>query len=48
MREDVRQGYVTLEAAARDYGVVVEPETLEIDETETARRRAAMKEKASG
>jgi len=37
--EDVRQGYVSVEAAARDYGVVIDPESLEIDETATAERR---------
>lgn len=28
--EDVRDGYVTLEQAERDYGVVLDPETLEV------------------
>jgi N-methylhydantoinase B len=28
--EDVRDGYITLEQARRDYGVVVDPETLEV------------------
>jgi N-methylhydantoinase B len=32
VREDVLDGYVTVEAAARDYGVVLDPETLEIRE----------------
>ena len=30
--EDVRDGYVSLEAAGRDYGVVLDPETLEVVE----------------
>ena len=30
--EDVLDGYVTLEQAERDYGVVLDPETLEIVE----------------
>ena len=40
VRQDVLDGYVTLESAARDYGVVLDPETLEIDaaRTETLRR----------
>ena len=40
VRQDVLDGYVTLESAARDYGVVLGPETLEIDAaaTETLRR----------
>jgi N-methylhydantoinase B len=29
---DVRDGYVSIEAAARDYGVVIDPETLEVVE----------------
>lgn len=32
VREDVRNGHVTLEAADRDYGVVLDPETLELVE----------------
>jgi N-methylhydantoinase B len=32
LREDVRQGYVTLEGAWLDYGVKFEPETLEVQE----------------
>ena len=42
--EDVRQGYVTIEAAARDYGVVLDPETLAVDEDATERRRAQMRD----
>ena len=38
---DVRQGYVTLEAAAEHYGVVIDPETLEVDAAATERLRAA-------
>jgi hypothetical protein len=39
VRQDVLDGYVTLESAARDYGVVLDPQTLEIDaaRTETLR-----------
>jgi len=37
VREDVRQGYVTREAAARDYGVVLDPDTLAIDAAARAR-----------
>jgi N-methylhydantoinase B len=32
VRADVRDGYVTLEAATRDYGVVLDPESLEVIE----------------
>ena len=47
MKLDVRDGYVTIEGAARDYGVVVvgdpelDPEGLSVDAEGTARLRAA-------
>jgi N-methylhydantoinase B len=39
VRQDVLDGYVTIESAARDYGIVIDPRTLEIDiaATETSR-----------
>jgi N-methylhydantoinase B len=37
--EDVRQGYVSLAAAAESYGVVLNPQTLEIDSAATQQRR---------
>lgn len=51
---DVRDGYVTIEGAARDYGVVVtgdpdtDPEGLQIDQEATDRRRAEMLAAAKG
>ncbi len=36
---DIREGYVTLEAAARDYGVVLSPDLKSVDTTATARTR---------
>jgi N-methylhydantoinase B len=48
VKVDVRDGYVTIEGAARDYGVVVtgdpdnDPEGLQIDQPATDRRRAEM------
>ena len=42
VREDVRQGYVTQESAREEYGVVLNSDTLEIDEAETQRLRAQM------
>jgi N-methylhydantoinase B len=39
--EDVRQGYVTVKAAAELYGVVVDPETFALDVAATERLRAA-------
>lgn len=39
---DVLEDYVSLEGARRDYGVVVDPTTLTVDEAATAAARAAM------
>jgi len=43
VREDVRQGYVTLESAKSNYGVVLDPDTLEINHrlSETLRSQLA-------
>jgi N-methylhydantoinase B len=41
VREDVIDEYVSVEGALRDYGVVIDPLTLEIDEAATAADRAA-------
>jgi N-methylhydantoinase B len=40
--DDVRDGLVSIEAAARDYGVAITPETLDIIPEETNRMRKAM------
>ena len=40
VQNDVRQGYVSVKAAAELYGVVIDPETLEVDQAATARLRA--------
>ncbi|HEX3590282.1 MAG TPA: hydantoinase B/oxoprolinase family protein [Pseudonocardiaceae bacterium] len=37
--QDVRNGFVSVPAAARDYGVAVDPITFEVDTTETRRLR---------
>ncbi|MHB8828710.1 MAG: hydantoinase B/oxoprolinase family protein [Syntrophales bacterium] len=37
--KDVIEGYVSVESASADYGVVINPETLAIDRTETERAR---------
>jgi N-methylhydantoinase B len=42
VREDVRQGYVTLDSAKLDYGVVLDPNSLEIDPDASANLRAQM------
>jgi N-methylhydantoinase B len=39
--EDVRQGYVSIAAAAEHYGVVIDPQTLAIDRAATEKLRAA-------
>ena len=41
--EDVRQGYVSAEAARKLYGVVVDPATFEVDDAATAMLRATMR-----
>ena len=40
VREDVYQGYVSVQAAAELYGVVVDPVTYEIDQAATEQRRS--------
>lgn len=40
VREDVLDGYVTIQQARETYGVVLDPETLEVDEEATASLRA--------
>jgi N-methylhydantoinase B len=40
---DVAQGYVSMQAAERDYGVVIDKAGRAVDEAATARRRAATK-----
>ncbi len=39
--EDVRQGYVSIAAAAEHYGVVIDPALMEIDRTATEKLRTA-------
>ena len=43
VREDVRQGYVSLKAARDWYGVVLDSQTLRVDTKETLRQRAKLK-----
>jgi N-methylhydantoinase B len=45
VREDVAQGYITAAAAESEYGVVIDAETLAVDEARTAARRAAKQPK---
>ena len=39
--EDVRQGYVSLESALEDYGVVCDPATLTVDQDASSNIRSA-------
>ena len=39
VREDVLDGFVSLASALKDYGVVLDPQTLEVDEAETSKLR---------
>lgn len=41
--EDVQNGYVSLEKAKMDYGVIIDPKTLAIDLKETEKLRKSMK-----
>ena len=41
VQEDVKQGYVSLAAAAELYGVVIDPETLAVNRVATERLRAS-------
>jgi len=42
VQKDVVDGYVSLKAAADQYGVVVDPETLEVDVAGTVEKRASL------
>ena len=39
---DVQEGYVTLQGAKEDYGVIIDPETLQVDPQATRREREAL------
>ena len=43
VQQDVRDGFVSLEKAREEYGVVIAPETYEVDEAKTAELRKAHK-----
>jgi len=40
---DVREGYVSLEAAEKDYGVIIAPQTGHADQEATEKKRGAMR-----
>jgi N-methylhydantoinase B len=48
VREDVLDEYVSLEGARRDYGVVIDAETMNVEEAATARLRREMAQERSG
>ncbi len=37
MQEDVKNGYITLKQAEEDYGVILKPDTLEVEKLVGAR-----------
>jgi N-methylhydantoinase B len=43
VRDDVRQGYVTSGAAKDFYGVIIDPDSFEVDLAATERLRAQMR-----
>jgi N-methylhydantoinase B len=47
VQEDARQSYVSVQAAAEFYGVVLDPETFAIDEAATERLRETMRRKVA-
>jgi N-methylhydantoinase B len=48
VREDVLDEYITVGGARRDYGVVIDPDTLELDREATDRLRAEMRKAGNG
>ncbi|MEW6622493.1 MAG: hydantoinase B/oxoprolinase family protein [Bacillota bacterium] len=44
VRQDIKDEYITIETAAKEYGVIVDPKTLEIDHEQTAKRRMELNE----
>jgi N-methylhydantoinase B len=45
--EDVRQGYISIESAAEDYGVVVDAKSFAVDNAATEKRRAALRKQGA-
>ena len=43
VEKDVVDGYVSLEGARKDYGVVIDPETMEVDKESSERLRESLK-----
>jgi 5-oxoprolinase (ATP-hydrolysing) len=43
VRSDVLDGFTTIELAERDYGVVIDADTVTVDAEATERRRADMR-----
>ncbi|MBU2499363.1 MAG: hydantoinase B/oxoprolinase family protein [Proteobacteria bacterium] len=46
VEQDVLEGYVTLERAGKDYGVVIEPKTMKLDLAATEKLRKSMRQAA--
>ncbi|MFH0844698.1 MAG: hydantoinase B/oxoprolinase family protein [Pseudomonadota bacterium] len=42
VQHDVMEGYVSIEMADKDYGVIIDPQTLKVDEVATRERRGSL------
>jgi N-methylhydantoinase B len=43
VERDVIEGYVSIEAAKKDYGVVIDPKTMKVDEEATKKLRDSLR-----
>ena len=43
--DDVREGFVSMESARKEYGVEIDPETHEVDMVETEKLRESLRSK---
>jgi len=43
VESDVMEGYVSLEKAKEDYGVVIDPKTMKVDEETTRKLRDTLR-----
>jgi N-methylhydantoinase B len=46
VREDVDNGFVSIEHAKQDYGVVIDPDTLKVDVDATTKLRSELRNQA--
>jgi len=45
VKDDVRDGLISLESARKDYGVIIDPKTFEVDQLETESLREKRRER---